>query len=488
MKSEAVGQHRGAVHGLSNGRPATRSRREIVASMKRIAPPGIADLEGRTLEQLRSLTADLVRAVPGAPGEYGRFVETAERGIDLDTRRLREFLAGKSILVTGGTGCVGTRLLLELEKCKAVRLSSVSRGVTAPAHRVPSVDYIEADITDPEGLGRAFVRAEPDIVFHLAAQRDPGLAEREVVRTVTTNVAGTLNVVELCSELSVGSLVYASTGKALRPYTREVYAGTKRVAEWMVASLGVETLRRSLVRFTHVVDNSLIAAKLDRWRRGGVVRLHESDIRFFIQSAKESAQLLLVAAMDAAEVGRVPLLAIRNLGTPVDLTALALGAIAGSDPVSPIYFSGFESGYETAPYPGLYFPETSVDVSVLLNSLEGYSARAIESSPAVDVAVVPTHGDDLSARAELGAFETSCQAGMADGIRMALDRLLRTLMASNLAAYPQDLLARTAAFTMPLRTTMSDAHLAIDDALRSVCAPCAGPRTSARQSSASVQA
>ena len=73
-----------------------------------------------------------------------------------------------------------------------------------------------------------------DVVFHLAGQRDPGRAEREVHRTVTTNVLGTGNVLSAVAASGVPQTVLASTGKALRPYSPEVYTASKRIAEWLM--------------------------------------------------------------------------------------------------------------------------------------------------------------------------------------------------------------------------------------------------------------
>ena len=94
----------------------------------------------------------------------------------------------------------------------------------------------------------------------------------------------------------VPHVIFASTGKALRPYSPEVYTASKRVAElllWQAAARGVTTC--SVARFTHVIDNSIIHARLLDWCDGGVIRLHDTGIAFYVQSALQSAQLLLAA-------------------------------------------------------------------------------------------------------------------------------------------------------------------------------------------------
>ena len=238
------------------------------------------------------------------------------------------------------------------------------------------------------------------MVFHLAAQRDPGLAEREVHRTVSTNVLGTAHVISAVEEFGVPQLVAASTGKALRPYSREVYTASKRAAEWLLASAAARgTARYSAARFTHVVDNSIIYAKLLRWCEDGVIRLHAADILFYAQSALESAQLLLRTGLGATR-GRLWVHAITDLGWPIGLLDLALGVLAETGSQAPVYFSGYDPGYESAAFPGLYDPRTAGEVSPLLNSFEAacvdqvpgrvtdYVRRGVAPGPEPDTALL----------------------------------------------------------------------------------------------------
>ena len=149
----------------------------------------------------------------------------------------------------------------------------------------------------------------PDVVFHVAAQRDPGLAEVEVHRTVSTNVLGTRTVLTAAAEAGVPQVVCASTGKALRPYSPDMYTASKRAAEWVASGVAASSdMLVSAGRFTHVLDNSIIYKRLLSWAdepEDGVIRLHSPDIAFYVQSALESAQLLLLACL-GSERARVP--------------------------------------------------------------------------------------------------------------------------------------------------------------------------------------
>src|SRR5258708_36659051 len=97
-----------------------------------------------------------------------------------------------------------------------------------------------------------FREIRPDVVFRLAAQRDPGPAEHEVHRTLSTNVIGTQKVIRVAAEAGIPQVVCAATGKALRPYSPDVYTASKRVAEWLAAQAAAasSTTTYSTARFT----------------------------------------------------------------------------------------------------------------------------------------------------------------------------------------------------------------------------------------------
>jgi nucleoside-diphosphate-sugar epimerase len=350
----------------------------VVEAIRAVAPPGMPRLEDSTLTTLRDLTAQLIalRATEAA-SEEARFLSIADRTLCLPETELDARLAGATILVTGGTGCIGSRLLAELTTRATGPLVSVSRGVTTGWPRHLGVDYRHADITDPDATEALIDQVRPDVIFHVAGQRDPGLAETELLRTVCTNVVGTRNVLAAACAAGTRQTVLASTGKALRLYTDDVYAASKRAAEWVAADAASSTdMLCSAARFTHVVDNSIIYRKLQAWADGaGVVRLHSPDTGFYVQSALESARLLLLACA-AATPGELTIHAITDLGWPVSLLDLALGVLARTGSDAPLYFSGYDPGYEAESFPALYDPLTSGDVSPLINALEAAAAVA----------------------------------------------------------------------------------------------------------------
>jgi nucleoside-diphosphate-sugar epimerase len=343
----------------------------------------------------------------------------------------------------------------------------VSRGVTTGSPRIPGAEYLQADIRDRERLDTLIGDIRPDIVFHVAAQRSPGLAEIEVHRTVSTNVFGTRNVLAAAADAGVPQVVCASTGKALRPYSPDVYAASKRAAEWISSTCAQGDMQISAGRFTHVVDNSIVLHRLYDWARSdedAVVRLHSSEIAFYIQSALESAQLLLIAGLGAIR-GEFRIHSITDLGWPVSLLDLAVGVLADHGSPAPIYFSGYDRGYEEIPFPGLYDPMTAGEVSPLMNAFE--AARVTEAPcHMVDAFPLEVAADPKPVKL-LAAMEDACaETEDPDAIRGALDELSWALLDATLQAAPTQALARSAAFADPHRGGLSPEHQRLLAAIR----------------------
>jgi FlaA1/EpsC-like NDP-sugar epimerase len=449
---------------------------EIISAMYEAAPAGQDCLDRETLGELRSLTQALIAAKPHAEDEHERFLRVRQRSIGLPEAELRDWLRGATVLVTGGTGCIGSALMAQLGQFGPARLVSVSRGVTSGWPLLPEAEYVHADIRDRRGVASVFDAVRPDIVFHLAAQRDPGLAEQEVHRTVTTNVFGTEQVIRAAEESGARQVVSASTGKALRPYSREVYTASKRAGEWLLSNAARQgSATYAAVRFTHVVDNSIIYSRLSSWCESGVIKLHAADITFYAQSALESAQLLLRAGLSAAP-GRMPATgrstshdclrvhAITDLGWPFSLLDLALGALAASRSETPVYFCGYTPGYESVPFPGLYDPRTAGDVSPLLNAFE---AACVETPPGrltddfpLQFQPAPVSG------APLEGLRAACATDEPAAVRAALDTLSWQVLHEMLGTVPRAALTRVAILTGPFEDQMGPAFRQILAAIR----------------------
>jgi FlaA1/EpsC-like NDP-sugar epimerase len=410
---------------------------EVIAAMKQVVPAHKTEIESHELSMLRVLTDELIAAKPDAMYEYARFLSIGDRGLDLPKAMLRNRLGGSVILVTGGTGCVGSALMAQLVKFHPARLVSISRGITTSWPAQANAEYMIGDVRDRERMDEIIAKVRPDVIFHVVAQRSPALAEVEVHRTVTTNLFGARNVIDAAIMAHVPQVVLASTGKALRPYSPEIYTASKRAAEWQAQDACAE-LRISAARFTHVIDNSIVHNKL---LHDDVIRLHSPEIVFYVQSALESAQLLLLAYL-GAKLDEFRVYAITDLGWPVSLLDVAIGTVALRAQKVPIYISGYDPGYEEVSFPGLYDQETAGDISPLFNAFEA-AADIGTPFPMVDVFDLKMAGH-IAPNYRLAALEDVCNHTKSPKlIRSMLDHLSWSLLDDTLAAVPQPVLKRT---------------------------------------------
>jgi NAD(P)-dependent dehydrogenase (short-subunit alcohol dehydrogenase family) len=447
--------------------------------MERAVPARKEHLSPAEIARLRELTGQLAAAKPEAAAEYARFLGVKQRGLCLPEAELGRRLDGATVMVTGATGCIGSALMAQLGQRRPGRLVGVSRGVTSGWPRHPGAQYLTGDARDRARMDQVIAQVRPDVIFHVAAQRSPALAEVDVHRTVTTNVLGTRNVLAAAAAAGVPQVVCASTGKALRPYSPEMYTASKRAAEWIAATAAASgELLVSAARFTHVIDNSIVYERLLDWAdagtgaageraagEGAVVRLHGASIAFYVQSALESAQLLLLAYL-GARPRELRVHAITDLGWPVCLVDVALGVLASKRSRTPAYVSGYDPGYEEVAFPGLYDPATAGDVSPLMNAFET-AALADPSCPMIDAFRLEMRQDTVS-RKLLAALESVCGRTQHPGeIRAAVDELSWSLLDAALGAAARTAIDRSARLICQHQATMSPVHRRVAEAIRS---------------------
>ena len=415
---------------------------DLIAAMCAAVPQGRASLDQRAVSLLRPLTRSLLSEAPEFEAEYLRYLAIRDRSLPVPMETVGDWVAGKTIVVTGGTGCIGAALISRLSSLRARRVVSVSRGVTRDWPRSSAAEYVYADVRDGSALMSVLAEVRPDAVFHVAAQRDPGLAERAVHQTVTTNVLGTRNIIAAAERAGVPQLIFAATGKTVIPYASDIYSSSKRLAEWLAANAaGPGSVRCAAARFTHIVDNSIVHQRIREGCDNGLIRIHGPYNAFYAQSALESAQLLVCAGL-GGQPGSLSVHAISDLGWPVDLLSLALGALrrTGSDAV--IYFSGYEPGYRgNVPFPGQYDPRASWETSPLVNAIEARTGHQAAYGH-VDVfsrrpLTSPRLEEDF-----LTLERTCAKTRDPEPIRGALDTLSRSVFEATLDAVPIDALTR----------------------------------------------
>jgi nucleoside-diphosphate-sugar epimerase len=446
------------------------TREPIVQEMRSIPSESVDDFDNDTIAKLLALTGRLLN-IDGfsAVEEYDRYNGVADRGLELSTDELQERLAGQTILVSGGTGLIGSSLMKELTMFNPARIVSISRGEIEPVEVVEGVEYLNLDIRDKNAVLQTMESIKPSIVFHVAADKYNHEAESRAKHTLTTNIEGTASIIEAATSTGVKQLVYASTGKATRPYSPDVYASSKKTGEWLLASAAEKSdMLCSAVRFTHVVDHSNVRKKiLERIDEGLPVKLQSPDVFFYIQSAKESAHLLLNSLLEARP-NVLQVQAIRDLAMPINLLDIGLGAIAKTEAEVPIYFSGAEQGYEEKAWPGLYDPMTGGDVSPLINAIEADAVDESVNCPAVDTfpLEIATTPELMQKYEELRmAYKNTDHNGL---LRTQNQALGWAMLDARLMRLPTEVLERQAARVQSIAATesLSPEHEQTGEAIR----------------------
>ncbi len=353
---------------------------EIISQIQQLVPPGSPEPQSsEVLAKLQTLTAALIEAYQ-AEGQLQEdpFADVRNRTIHLYESEVSSKLKGKVVLVTGGEGCVGSYLVNKLIELGTERVVSVdkARGVdpleTKPiGKKEASTTFYVADVCNYDDLKHIFDIEKPDIVFHLAAQRLPGLAEIKIRETITTSILGTENIIQLCESYEVPQCIFSSTGKASRYFTTEVYAASKKLAEWQFAQATQEgKVTYSMVRFTHTLENSSVCEQINgKIQQGKVVNVHAPHRYLTAQNLSEACHLLLNALI-FSQPRQLKFLAVSNLGWPTETLEMSLYNILESGKNLPIYFQGLPPGYEEPFFLGQFDYSNPTEIHLLINTLE----------------------------------------------------------------------------------------------------------------------
>lgn len=326
-------------------------------------------------QELNRLTQELIH-IYDSQGRLNEdpFNSTRQRKLSQPYDKLNTLLKGSTCLVTGGLGCVGSNLVNELLTFDVEQIIILDRNANSPYGVVPdpSITIVYGDIRDAQVVHDLFTQYKPHYVFHCAAQRDPGYAESHIEETVTINVIGTLNVVKACEYTgSVKQCVFSSTGKASRYFTEEVYAGTKKLCENILDLYAREgRVKYGMVRFTHMLDNSLMNEQLrSNSERADYVGVHSPGKYVTAQNKKEAASLMLNALL-YSEPHRCNFLLVRNLEWPVESLEMALYYIKKSNRNIPVVFIGNPLGYTEKFFRGQMDWSDPSELNLLINVYE----------------------------------------------------------------------------------------------------------------------
>lgn len=254
--------------------------------------------------------------------------------IDLKHTSLPKQMNGKTVLVTGAAGSIGSELSRQLHLCNCQRLLLVDQSESALFNleqefkRQDKCAYqvFVADIRDAASMDVLFSTHRPDLVFHAAAYKHVPMMEETPYEAVKTNVMGTKILADLSLKYAVDKFVMVSTDKAVNP--TNIMGATKRVSEMYVSSLQVESkgvTKFITTRFGNVLGSSgsvipLFKKQIDS---GGPLTLTHRDITRYFMTIPEASQLVL----EASVMGNGGDLFVFDMGQSVKIFDLAVRMI-----------------------------------------------------------------------------------------------------------------------------------------------------------------
>lgn len=254
-----------------------------------------------------------------------------------------EMLAGRNILVTGGSGTIGSRLVERLLDLDAAAIRVFGRDETKQFYQRqrhvgrPQLRFLIGDIRDRDRLARAMEGI--DVVFHCAALKHVESGEYNPFEATQTNIVGTQNVIDACLTHGVRTMILTSSDKAANP--TNVMGATKLVAEKLVTAAtnyrGRHQTTFASVRFGNVLGSrgSALEVFASQIAAGGPVTMTDATMTRFVMSTDRAVELCLQASV-VAHGGEVFVfkMPVARLGDLVAASIEAFAPIYGRDPAS----------------------------------------------------------------------------------------------------------------------------------------------------------
>ena len=402
-----------------------------------LAIPTAAVRERRNILQLCQKTGCRLKILPGiyqlANGEVNiqkiRNVDVQDLlgrdCVKVDLSQIAGYLSGKTILVTGGGGSIGSELCRQIARHTPKRLvlldiyENNAYAIEQELHRThPELDLAVCigSVRDEMRVSSLFAQYRPDIVFHAAAHKHVPLMEGSPNEAIKNNVFGTLHVAQAADRYGTETFVLISTDKAVNP--TNVMGASKRVCEMIVQTMAERSKTKFVaVRFGNVLgsNGSVIPLFRRQIEEGGPVTVTHPDIIRYFMTIPEAVSLVLQAG---AYAGRGEIFVL-DMGEPVRIDDLARNLIrlSGFEPDVDIEvrYTGLrpgeklyeemlmqEEGLRSTPNHLIHIGRPlDIDVPAFERQLTALAAACRENSPAIRTLlaqVVPTYHPEAGGR------------------------------------------------------------------------------------------
>ncbi|HFI0239504.1 TPA: polysaccharide biosynthesis protein [Streptococcus suis] len=327
---------------LGNKNDIPRLVEELNIDQVTIAIPSLNGRERENLVEICNLAGVTVNNMPSIEDIMaGNMTVSSFREIDiadllgrsevvLDQNKLNQYFDGKTILVTGAGGSIGSELCRQIARFSPKRLLLLGHGENSIylIHRELSVKYQDkieiipliADIQDRELIFKIMSEYQPEFVYHAAAHKHVPLMEYNPHEAVKNNIFGTKNVAEAAKAARVEKFVMVSTDKAVNP--PNVMGATKRVAEMIVTGLNeAGKTQFAAVRFGNVLGSrgSVVPLFKEQIKKGGPVTVTDFRMTRYFMTIPEASRLVIQAG-HLAKGGEIFVL---DMGEPVQILELA---------------------------------------------------------------------------------------------------------------------------------------------------------------------
>ncbi len=255
------------------------------------------------------------------------------KSVDINNQKSFDYYSGKTVLITGGGGSIGSELCRQIAKCGPKKLIildiyennayDIQQELINKYGRNLDLSVEIASVRERERLDCIFDRYRPDVVFHAAAHKHVPLMEHSGCEAIKNNVFGTYNTADMAEKYGVEKFILISTDKAVNP--TNIMGASKRLCEMIIQCRTDGPTKFAAVRFGNVLgsNGSVIPLFKKQIEKGGPITITDKRIIRYFMTIPEASQLV----MQAGAMAQKGELFVLDMGKPVKIIDLATNMI-----------------------------------------------------------------------------------------------------------------------------------------------------------------